>query len=437
MQTTQCALCALGVALGMASAGASPAYAAPDGSISYSVKRGDTLYDLSREYLTGPAAIRQVQRLNRIRNPRTLRIGRVLTIPRALLKHEDVNLELQSFSGPVALSMRGRTITPQLGLKMREGLEISTGNRGFVAIGGADNSRVSIPSNSRARIVDARRYLINGKIDIQLRVLKGRGEVVAPKIDGDARYRVGTPVAVTAVRGTEFRVAYEPDSEVSLAEVVEGAVEVAVGEATTSPEAGFGVAATPGAVGSVERLLEPPVVIDAGRIQTEELVNLDIAPLDGASGYRTQIARDAGFVEVVEETLGSDTQISFAELEDGRYFVRARGVSQVGLEGLSKASTFRRKRLSAEGGVEESPLADAFKFAWRSVGSGQSYSAFQLWRDDAQDTLLVDEVGLENSAILVSNLSPAKYKWRVATFQIDEGEVIKVWGPAQELEVTE
>jgi len=413
---------------GLFAVAAASVSAAPDGDITYTVKPADTLYGLTGEYLVNAAALNEIRRLNRVRNPRLMQIGRTLKIPRRLLKFRPVQLILQNFSGTVRLTRRNRVINPSIGLPIREGIEIETGRNSFVSIAGTGNSRVSIPSNSRARIIDARRYLINDQIDIQLRVLKGRGEVVAPKIDGDGRYRIGT----------DFRVAFEPESELSLTEVVEGEVLVAAGGKDLATSAGFGVAAAGDNLGDKEELLPAPVLIEPGKIQTAETVAFAIEPLAGASGYRTQIANDAGFVDVVTEAISEAQEADFGALEDGRYFVRSRAISQVGLEGLStRIDSFRRKRVGVEASAEPAQFADAFKFAWRAEGTGASTHAFQLWQADNPGELLVDEVGLKNSAVLISSLSAGTYRWKVASFQIDEGDVIKVWGPVQELNVSE
>ncbi|MEL7190188.1 MAG: FecR domain-containing protein [Pseudomonadota bacterium] len=425
------------LAAGMIAAAPSAAIAAPDGYVSYTVKPSDTLYHLTKDYLVNAAALEEVRRLNRVRNPRLMQVGKQLRIPRRLLKHKPAKLSVESFSGKVELRSRRGELTAKRGLSLLEGVEISTGRNSFIAIAGDGNSSVSIPSNSRVRIIDARRYLINDQIDVQLRVLKGRSEVIAPKIRGDGRYRVGTPIAVTAVRGTEFRVGYVEGDELSLAEVVEGEVLVAAGNEEQPTAAGFGLSAAKDGLGSQEKLLPAPALIDPGRIQTDENVKFSIAPLDGASRYRTQLANDAGFVDIVTEAIGEQLEPEFSGLEDGRYFVRSRAISEVGLEGLSKVETFRRKRAGVEVSAEPSALDDAFKFAWRPQGEGDVYYAFQLWDAANPDRLIVDEVAMRETAVLVSQLEPASYRWKVATFQIDEGDVIKVWGPVQELSITQ
>ena len=413
-----------------------PAAAQSDQAVEYRIKQGDTLYDLSKSFFVNEGAIADVMRINRIRNARRLPVGGVLSLPRRLLRYEPQPLRVLTFSGPVTISHSGSKLEPRLGVQVAEGAIVETGARGFISLGGTGNSRLSLPSNSRVRVDGARRYLINDAIDFDIRVLKGRSEIVAPKLKDQERFRVGTPQAVTAVRGTKFRVAYKEAAERSLTEVVEGNVEVMVGEENVAAAAGSGVAANALAIGAAEPLLPAPALVDAGSIQTGEDVTFTVEDLGKAKGYRTQLARDAGFVEVIAEQISSDEVVAFDDIADGRLFVRSRAIAESELEGLTEVYSFRRKRLGAAVSVEASPFDDAYKFIWLPEGVGKSYAGFQLWDAKQPDTLLVDEIGVEFQGFYVSNVEPGDYRWRVATFQIDEGEVIKVWGPVQEFKVT-
>ncbi|RGP39828.1 hypothetical protein BPTFM16_00103 [Altererythrobacter insulae] len=428
---------ATALSLSLVSVWAPAAFAAPDGHVTYTVQENDTLYDLGQTYLLDPRQMREVRLDNQIRDPRLLQIGQKIEIPRRLLKFEPVELVLQSFSGPVNLEGPNGQLKVEIGQRLLEGQIITTDAKGFASIGGEDGALVTIPSNSRLQIVDARRYTINGKIDVRIKVLKGRGEIKAPSLDGEARFRVGTPIAVTAVRGTEFRVAYVEDDGLSLAEVVEGEVAVRRVDQSVVASEGEGVAARRVGDLATENLLPAPDLDEGGRIQTDALVEFAIEEVDDAAAYRTQLARDAGFIEIIDQALGTAATVTFADIEDGRYFVRSRGVAASGVEGFSKPYTFRRKRLGADAGAETSPIADAFKFGWRVNGRGQSYHAFQLWDNQNPSSLLVDEVALQDTAILIGDLPAGSYAWRVGTFQIDDGEPIKVWTPVQEFAVSE
>lgn len=405
-----------------------------DGPISYQVKPGDTLYGLARQYLRNDAAAREVQQLNRVRNARRLPVGKTIDIPRRLLRYQPVELTITAFSGPVRVD----GAAPQVGASLREGQVITTGRNGFVSFRSGFGARFSMPSNSTMRLDRARKYLLGGILDVDFAVLKGRGSAGSPKLNAQDRLRMRTPKATTAVRGTDFRVGYIEESDISLTEVIEGSVALAVGEASGGVEAGFGVASTAAGLGSPEALLAPVEFIEPAKIQTDETLKFALIPLAKAKAYRVQLARDAGFLDVLTETITADPAIAFDALDDGRYFIRARGISASAIEGNSQAYSFRRKRLGVTGSVAPSPLGDGFLFKWASVGQGPSSFAFQLWREGAEASPVVDETGLTITSLVLTDLAPGSYKWRVAVLQADkEDGLIKVWGAPESLVVSE
>ena len=410
------------------------AQAEEDPPLAYQVQQGDTLYGLNGRYFSGHDAVRQVQRFNKVTDPRRLRIGSTLLIPRELAKFDAVQLRVQRFSGPVQIG----GAPAKLGIALIEGGEVSTGANGFVSFRSAGGAQISMPSSSRARLIRARRYVIGNTLDLDFEVLGGRGEASAPKLREQERFRLRTPAAVTAVRGTEFRSAHDAASGRSITEVVEGTVSVESGGDTALTDAGFGIATTANGLGEKEALLPVLEIIDPGAIQTAPEVGFSVETPAGATGFRAQIARDAGFVDVIAERIEQDGVAEFDGIDDGRYFVRARAISAQGIEGLSETYSFRRKRLGVTPSVEPSPLADGFLFAWLPDGEGKSYFAFQLWQQGRPDAMLVDEVGLEGSGMVVSGLDPAVYEWRVAVMQADkEDGMIKVWAPIQKLTVAD
>ncbi len=162
-----------------------------------------------------------------------------------------------------------------------------------------------------------------------------------------------------------------------------------------------------------------------------------VTPDATAIGYRTQIARDATFLDVVAESVTDAPEVSFTELENGRYFVRARAISATGIEGLAEPANFRRKRLGVTPSIEESPIADGYRFGWLSDGEGKSFYAFQMWKVDQPDAMIVDETGLASEGIVLTGLDAGKYQWRVAVMQAETEGLLKVWGPTQSLSVSE
>ncbi len=404
-----------------------------DAIVTYRMERGDTLVSVKQRFLTGRMAVARVARLNRIRDPRRIPIGTVLRLPRNLLAWRSADLAIRGFSGPVEID----GAAPDLGAQLAEGAVIRTGRNGFISLQSADGATFALPSNSTARIERARIYRLRDLRDVEFRILDGRGEIEVPVLRDGERFRGSTPVAVTAVRGTVFRVGFAEDESLGVTEVIEGTVSVETGGTSQLTPEGFGISVSPSGLGEPETLLPPAEIANPGAIQTGEVVTFSISPPAGAVATRTQIARDAGFLEVVGEDITSELVARFEEVEDGRYFVRSRGISRGGIEGLSETFTFRRKRLGAETTAEPSPLADGFRFAWLPIGEGITHFAFQLWREGEAGAPIYDEIALPGSATVVTGLEPGVYIWRVAAIQSDaEDGLLKVWGPDQSLTVS-
>jgi hypothetical protein len=404
-----------------------------DRFVTYRMERGDTLISVQQRFLKRGDAIATIARLNRITNVRRIPIGTVLRLPRDLLAWRPAQIAVRSFSGPVTID----DADPVIGAPLAEGAVVRTGRNGFVAFQSADGAAIALPSNAHAKLKRARIYALRDLRDVEFSLLEGRGEVQVPALRSEERFRTGTPVAVTAVRGTQYRIAYDDAAALGITEVTEGTVEVASGEVRRETPEGFGVAARAAGLSAPEALLPPAAIAAPGAIQLGETVGFAVAAPPGAQASRTQIARDAGFLEMVVEDVGADGEARFADLADGRYFVRARAIAPSGIEGLSETFSFRRKRLGAEAMVEPSVLADGFRFAWAPQGQGIIHFAFRLWREGEADTPLYDEIALPGSATIITGLEPGSYVWRVAAVEADaEDGLLKVWGPEQSLTVS-
>ena len=402
--------------------------------IEHRLMAGESLFTLARDYLASPDNYSAILKVNGIADARRIPLGTMIRLPRRLLAYRSAGLRVEAFSGEVTIDGRPAV----RGMAVAEGAKIRTGRMGFLALRGSDGSVVPMPTNTQAQLVRARVYRLDDLKDIEFRVLEGRGEAQVPGLRARERYKIGTPKAVTAVRGTVFRVGYDDPGGRSVVEVVEGAVATAAGGQEALTAAGFGIAATPAGLSPQERLLLPPAIVQPGAVQTQPMLSFDIALPDLAVGIRTQIARDAGFTDIIGEQVSTGGQAAgFSDVADGRYFVRARAISASGIEGQSDVYSFRRKRLGASASAQPSPLGDGYRFVWLKDGEGETTYAFQLWNTASPASLIADEVALNQQDIVFTDLAPGNYEWRVAAIQIDEEGLLQVWGPTQRLTVTE
>ena len=316
---------------------------------------------------------------------------------------------------------------------MTEGQTLSTGAPGFLTITIAGGSNVSIPSRSRVKIARLRKYLLTGGSDIDLFVERGRAETnAAPVKDANSRFLMRTPTAVSAVRGTVFRIGYDGPDSSSLTEVVEGAVAVDSGaNAPALVPTGFGAALPKTGRLLQEELLPAPKVTNAGNVQADDIVTFSLSPIPGAKGYHTQIARDAGFLEIFAETVSNGPSATFNSVPDGSYFVRSMAIANSGLEGLANPFGFRRRLTKIGAAPAGGSANDTFRINWVKQGGGNAVYRFQLYSDADPKIPMIDEPGLETLGISLTNLPPGRYNWRVGMRQSSPEGVIETWSRPQ------
>lgn len=433
------AACAAALSLGGVSASvAQTTRGQDDATIRYVVRSGDTLYDLAQTNFVRVSDYRSVQRLNRVANPRRMAVGRTLVIPTDLLKSEPIQARIVSFRGDVRLS--GGTLAT--GATMGEGVIISTGPNAFLRFSLPDGGHVTIPSQSRVRVARLRRIILNGAIDHELSVETGRAESRAAPVLPAGRFRVRTPVSVSAVRGTDFRVAYVPAREAGSTEVLEGVVGVS--DADLSDEVRVSAreaAAEREGVIHIVPLLPAPALAQPDKPQTDTDLSFAVIPQTGAAAYRGRMATDAGFIDSFLETdsdIGAST-LAFPAVEDGVYFLRLTALSEEGVEGVPTAYSFVRlsNRLGGlAASVDGSGWNRRYKFRWEAQGAGVPVFRFQLRRVDGEtETVVIDEADLAAPELTLTGLQPGVYNWRVRAGRTGFGMHVETWSEPQELRI--
>ncbi len=416
------------LAIGLAAAAPLSA-SADDGSVRYTVRKGDTLFRLADRYLTSRQLYRVVQKQNRIANPLAIPVGKVIVIPRNLLKFKLASAKLISVRGQVSAGNSPAAV----GQVLQEGVEVTTGPSSFTTMLLDDGSRMSLPSNSNIRIRRLRSYALGGSLDYDFDIARGgvRSTVTKHK-SSDDRYLVRTPRAVSAVRGTDFQSRFDPTSNNDFAEVIEGELSVDVGSAALrSLPAGNGLAVKAGGAIVTEALLAPPELSEPGKTQAEKVVRFRAAQ---PSPTRFIIAADSGFIEQVADIIAEDGQASFADIPNGNFFIRARAISKNGVQGMPATFAFKRRLngVSATAGQSD----EGYVFRWAGDGEGTQRFHFQLFRNATDSVAMVDEAGLASDRISISDLPKGDYFWRVGIVQYLDNEVSINWTPMEKLSVS-
>ena len=411
--------------------------------ISYAFKRGDTLFDLANKYLRKRSDYRAVQRLNRIANPRQIPVGKSLLIPVNLLKYRPSKASLSAFRGNVSIAVDGKNLTPVQGLGVGEGSRITTAARSFLTLQLEDGSRVSLPSNSFVRITRLRHILLTDSVDYEIAVDNGRiRSKVAPFQKKADRYRVRTPVAVSAVRGTDYRTRVDEISGTAFSETVEGEVVVSAGENLGNGDlislpAGTGAAATVTGRLTKADLLSPPELLDPAKVQSDAELVFAVEPRDVATGHRIMIASDAGFVDILAETQVDGAVISLPTIPNGRYFAKVTALAADRFEGMPATYSFKRQLSTVGGSADAGDFG--YRFKWFGEGEGQRFYRLQIVKDSKTAIPIIDEAGLSTDTITLSDLVDGEYYWRVGVTQfsddLEDREAIEKWTDFEKLTV--
>lgn len=408
----------------------------------YTVRPGDTLWDVSESYLIDTGYWQRLQALNQVADPQNLPPGSRLRIPVAWMRIKPAPARIMAVEGEATVqSADGQHRTAAVeDMEIEPGDEVTTAADSSVSLEFADGSTLRVAAESRVILDILSVAGGNAFVDTRLRLLRGSTTMRARALrTSGSRTEIRTPAALSAVRGTDFRVGVLEANEAMRTEVLSGQVAVSARAKTVAIAAGFGTVVDLGAPPRPPRpLLPAPALTDVPAVLERVPVRIRVAEVKGATAYRLEIARDAAFMQVVAERVAPTPSITGPDLADGSYVLRVRAIDALGQEGLDATRAFVLNARPEppfplepnEGGVVPDGLP---QFRWSEPDEAAAYR-FQLAAgDDFAAPLAAADRLSEPRFAVTSALPPGTYRWRVATIdkQGEEGP----FGDPQQLRV--
>lgn len=318
--------------------GGEHALPAPGKDLEYKVQPRDTMIGIARRYLINGEKL-DVQRAlwdhNKLRDKDSIHLGQIILIPENWLRNAPGKILLTQVQGAVQSAVG----TPKAGAEVNAGDELRTGKDGYVTIRLADGSTLALSPGSDLAIEGVRKSPLESSAaaDAKFLLKSGRIEAAVQKRPaGGARFEVRTPIAVAAVRGTRFRVVANESNHTATSEVIEGVVQVndTGNLGSVSVEAGYGTQVREGSPPAKPRELLPAPHLWTGiRLWVRRPIRMNFTRLEGAVRYRALVSRTADFNEIVFEGFMHNNKIRLPDLPSGPYFLRVRGIDELGLEG--------------------------------------------------------------------------------------------------------
>lgn len=382
----------------------------------YRFRPRDTLIQVSQRLLLQPGRWPELQRLNGIRNPFNIAPDTPIRIPYAWLRLSPETAVAQIVTGSVTRDgirlVQGDVLSP--------GMRIETAADGSCSILFADQSVVTLQKSSVLRLERLQRVEgVDDSHSAELRLESGRIETsVKPKRDV-GRFEIVTPVAISAVRGTQFRTGYDAANNHATTETLEGTVGVAASQGSAAVDAGFGTRVeSGGAVLAPVPLLPAPDLASLPPQNTGSRLRVEFPPVAQASSYRVQLAGDAQFRAVLADVLSVSPAFDVPAPADGSYWLRVRAIDSQGIEGRDATHGFAQHVLPAAP-VNLVPVTGTRLHAadvtlrWLAQAEAVRYR-LQVSRDAQFGDLIADRLVESGASATLGDLSPGTYFWRVA-----------------------
>lgn len=388
----------------------------------YAAKYGDNLWDITTRYLTGIKYWRPLQRMNKIDRPRQIPPGTHIRIPVKWSKVMLANVRIKEVHGPVKIIKAESNVESEAraGDVLSQDDAVITPDGASAMLEFADGSELLLVSNSDLRLETLKAYGDGDVADSRVRLQQGQVENHAnPKKIPSTRFKITTPSAVMAIRGTNFRV--DSNEEGSHIEVTRGSISVAKDDSESVLKAGYGIVAQEGkALQAPVPLLAAPDLSAVPQVIETPAIRLNIPVQAGAVAYRVQIVEGISLTVLLHDSQYQPSRIypDLTNLADGDYVMRVRAVDKEGLEGMESITEFTLNAhpvppaniYPATGAsiIEITP-----EFHWALPDGSSSYQ-LQVYAGQSETAPLIDEKKLSGERFTADkHLAPGEYQWRV------------------------
>jgi len=397
----------------------------------YTVNHKDSFERIYQKYLNKRANIEALSKYNHHQLNKKLQPGQVINIPVEMLKKIQTNAQVLLAYGEVNASNVNATDTRKVkkGDLLTQGDTLTTGKNSLAKLRFADGSNIDIQPNSNLNIQASYQYAGKGTFVTNLKLVKGRTEVLAnPDHVVGNTLQIQTLSAVAAVRGTQFRVG--ADDTVALQETLEGKVAFSASGQEVLLTKGYG------SVAEKDKAPLPPIQLPSApdvsalpKIFETNSAEFNLQQQQGVVEWVAQLALDADFTQILNEQTTQSGKLVFADLADGQYFLKLRAQDQHGLQSLDSAHAFNVKFRLPEPVLEliepldgaEIPLAPT-DLSWTPIPAANSY-VIQIARDIDFADIVFERHASYNKLTTNQSFGAGEFYWRVVV--LSDGKLQK------------
>ena len=384
------------------------------------VEKNICLIKLARKFCNRPQDWVEIASLNKLKPPYKIKSNSYLQVPLRLLNIEIVALKVENLTG------KAYVLTEDHQKKwLREGDIVLPGN---VVVTKEESQmdlvlprgrRITVKPNAILEIVYVIR-LADGSLKAGFLLEKGRlFNIIQEKLPPGDTFEIKTPVALTGVRGTRFRVKLTQE-DASIIESLHGVVSVAAsGKEIALPE-GKGSIVKKGSPPTRPLTLPPPPAKPEIKTLYRLLPVVVKTRKEAYSRLHITLLKDGGQERfVTERFVKPGEEVSFAKLEDAHYVLFMTGIDERGLESPPANPFFFQVRTVPAAPIISQPhkgfetWRKSVKVEWLKVEGAASYRV--LLAKDAQFSTVIADTEVRQPTYLAENLKPGTYYFKVAS----------------------
>ncbi len=388
------------------------------------VERGICLIKLARKFCNRPQDWVEIANVNNLKPPYKIGTNSYLLVPLRLLNIEIVALKVENLTGKAyLLTKEHQKKSLREGDIVLPGTIVVTQEDSQLELVLPRGRRITVKPEAMLEIVYVIR-LVDGSLKAGFLLEKGRLlNIIQEKLPPGDIFEIKTPVALTGVRGTQFRVKL-PQEDASIIESLHGVVSVAAsgkkialpegkgsivkkGEPPSKPVPLPPVPAVP-KVEPIYRVLPMVIKTNEGPYQT-----LHITIVKNADGHHF----------VTERFVSPGEEVRFAQLEDAQYALYLTGIDDKGLESPPSRPLHFTVRTKPAAPIISYPRKNfetwenSVTVEWLKVDGAVSYRV--MMAKDSKFKELVDETDVEKPVYLAKGLQPGTYFFKVASVASD------------------
>ena len=394
------------------------------------IEKGTNLIHLARDYCTSRNDWKEIAKVNKLKPPYTIINRHTLMVPMSLLLTENLSAEVASIHGEVFYLKDGKKIgVVKKNDRITSGQTLSTGPDAFVQIVFPNHKYTRVAPDSEFTVNYLFRLLDNSvKADFMLR--KGRlMHQIKEKLKRNETFLTRTPVSITGVRGTEFRLKMI-DEKTNYVETLTGFVKVESGirSVIVAKEQGVRVKANT-AITPPRPLPAIPALPELQFVYRTLPISFFAPQHKSARQIRLRMCTDIlGNDTFLEMAVAPGAKFIIPRLADGTYFTFVTAIDKDLFESAPSTPFEVKVRTNPMAPLISAPRDGAISFEKRMVVDWLEADQVKSYKielaTDAEFSNIIEKAVITEAGYTTPELAPGSYYFRTRGIAADGFETL-------------